>query len=113
MLGSVNQLAVTMGILLATVFGVFCNWKWLALAGGLFPALLVIFMVKMPETPRWCFGKNQRTEAVRYIHWLRGSGVDIEEECKAIESSLGKNYTFCHRATDSSPTVSRSPINQC
>lgn len=90
MLGSVNQLAVTVGLLLAYVMGVFCKWRWLAFIGGVSPALLIILMFTMPETPRWSLGKNRRSEALRALCWLRGPDADIEEECFAIEATLGK-----------------------
>ena len=90
MLGSVNQLAVTVGLLLAYVMGVLCKWRWLAFIGGVSPALLVILMFTMPETPRWSLGKNRRSEALRALRWLRGPDADIEEECFAIEATLGK-----------------------
>ena len=90
MLGSVNQLAVTVGLLLAYIMGVLCKWRWLAFIGAISPALLVILMFSMPETPRWSLGKNRRSEALRALLWLRGPEADIEEECFAIEATLGK-----------------------
>jgi len=90
MLGSVNQLAVTVGLLFAYVMGVLCKWRWLAFIGGVSPALLLILMFTMPETPRWSLGKNRRSEALRALLWLRGPDADIEEECFAIEATLGK-----------------------
>lgn len=89
MLGSVNQLAVTVGLLLAYVVGVLCHWRWLALIGAIPPALLLILMFSMPETPRWSLGKNRRSEALKSLLWLRGPDVDIEEECFTIEATLG------------------------
>jgi len=47
-------------------------------------------MFPMPETPRWLLGKNRRSEALRALLWLRGPEADIEEECFAIEATLGK-----------------------
>ena len=90
MLGSVNQLAVTMGLLLSYVMGVVCKWRWLALVGAIPPALLLILMYTMPETPRWLLGKNRRSEGLKALLWFRGPDVDIEEECFTIESTLGK-----------------------
>ena len=91
MLGSVNQLAVTAGLLLSYVMGVVCHWKWLALIGAISPALLVVLMFAMPETPRWTLGKNRRSDALKFLLWLRGPDVDIEEECFAIEATLGRS----------------------
>ena len=91
MLGSVNQLAVTVGLLLAFVMGALCKWRWLAFVGALPSALLLVLMFSMPETPRWFLGRNRRSEALRVLLWLRGPDVDIEEECAAIEATLGKS----------------------
>ena len=90
MLGSVNQLAITIGILLSYVLGVLCKWKWLALISAFPAALLLILMCFMPETPRWSLSKNKRSEALKTLLWLRGPDVNIEEECFTIEATLGK-----------------------
>lgn len=89
-LGSVNQLAVTLGILVAYVVGVVCHWKWLAIIGAVPPAMLIILMYTMPETPRWCLGKNMRKEALHSLLWFRGPEADIENECFLIESTLDR-----------------------
>ncbi|KAL9961390.1 hypothetical protein ACROYT_G030315 [Oculina patagonica] len=91
MLGSVNQLAVTMGVLLSYVMGVLCKWRWLAFIGAIPPVLLLILMYSMPETPRWSLGKNRRSEALKALLWLRGPDVDIEEECLTIEATLDRH----------------------
>ena len=95
MLGSVNQLAVTLGLLLSYVVGAFLHWKWLALVGGIPAALLVILMYTMPETPRWSLGNNRRSEALKSLLWLRGPEVDIDDECFRIEATLGKRIDQC------------------
>ena len=91
MLGSVNQLAMTVGLLLSFVMGVLCTWRWVAFVGAIPSALLLVLMLSMPETPRWFLGKNRVSEALRALLWLRGSDADIEEECVAIEETLGKS----------------------
>ena len=91
MLGSVNQLAITVGILLSFIMGVLYTWRWLAFVGAIPSALLLILMFSMPETPRWFLAKNRRSEALSALLWLRGPDADIEEECVAIEATLGKS----------------------
>ena len=90
MLGSVNQLAVTLGLVLSYVAGYFVDWRWLAFVGAIPPALLAILMFSMPETPRWSFGKNRRSQAFAALQWLRGPEADIEEEASTIEQTLGE-----------------------
>ena len=94
MLGSVFQLAITAGLLLSYVVGVFVHWRWLALIGAIPPALLTVLMFSMPETPRWSLRKNRRSEALSALKWLRGPEADIEEEFFAIEETQGVKLTF-------------------
>ena len=90
MLGSVNQLAVTLGILSSYVMGALVHWQWLALFGAIPPALQVVFMFSMPETPRWSLEKNRRNEALIALQWLRGPDADNEKECDTIVDSFGE-----------------------
>ena len=94
MLGSVNQLAVTLGLVLSYSFGAGVKWQWLALIGGIPPALLAILMFSMPETPRWSFGKNRRSEAFAALQWLRGPEANIKVESSIIEQTLGEYCNF-------------------
>lgn len=91
-LGSVNQLAVTLGALIAFIVGTSLSWKNTALFAVGPVALLVILMLFMPETPRWLLANNQRFTALKELTWLRGSSYDVEEECFEIESNLGNSF---------------------
>ena len=93
-LGSIFSLAICAGQLLAYLVGAFCHWKMSALYGAVPPALLVVLMYAMPETPRWALLKNRRLEAIELLLWLRGPDVDIEKECLSIESTFGTNLIF-------------------
>ena len=93
-LGSIFSLAICAGQLLAYLVGAFCHWKMSALYGAVPPALLVVLMYAMPETPRWALMKNRRREAIELLLWLRGPDVDIEKECLSIESTFGTNLIF-------------------
>lgn len=68
------------------------HWRWLALIGAMLPALLVILMFPMPETPRWSLGNNRISEAANALLWLRGPDFDVEEECCVIKASLDEGY---------------------
>lgn len=96
MLGSVNQLAVTMGMLLSYVMGALVHWKWLALFGAIPPALQVVLMFSMPETPRWSLEKNRRNEALIALQWLRGPDADNDKECDTIVDSFGEYNNMRH-----------------
>ena len=90
MLGTMNQLAVTLGIILAYLVGYFFYWDWLALLGCIPSALLFIMMFWMPESPRWYLEKNRKSDALKSLLWLRGSQTGIEDECRETEATLGK-----------------------
>ena len=91
-LGSVNQLAVTLGVVIAYLTGGSLPWKNAALFAVGPVALLLLLMLFMPETPRWLLATNQRNKALKELRWLRGPNYDIEEECFEIESNLGTNF---------------------
>ena len=96
MLGSISTLAIVTGLVMSFVAGVFCHWKLLALIGGVPPALLVIFLYFMPETPIWLLRKKHRKEALDSLVWLRGSDIeiDIEKEGLKVEVIAGKRLYF-------------------
>ena len=91
-LGSINQLAVTLGVVVAYLTGTeFSKWKDTALFAVGPIVLLLLLMLFMPETPRWLLANNQRNKALKELLWLRGPKYDIEEECFEIESNLGNS----------------------
>ena len=96
MLGSISTLAIVTGLVMSFIAGVFCHWKLLALIGGVPPALLVIFLYFMPETPIWLLRKKHRKEALDSLVWLRGSDIeiDIEKEGLKVEVITGKRLYF-------------------
>lgn len=98
MLGSMNQLAVTLGIIVAYLAGYFFYWDWLALLGCIPSALLLIMMFWMPESPRWYLQKNRKSDALKSLLWLRGSQSGIEDECRETEASLGNVIFVCARS---------------
>ncbi|XP_031555263.1 solute carrier family 2, facilitated glucose transporter member 8-like [Actinia tenebrosa] len=94
MLGSVNQLAVTFGLVFAYCMGMLVKWRWLALIGAFPPAFLALFMFFMPETPRWSIGHNRRGDAMSAMRWLKGPGASVEEECYTIEATLDEQQAM-------------------
>ncbi|XP_061360938.1 sugar transporter ERD6-like 4 [Gastrolobium bilobum] len=95
-LGSVNQLSITIGIMLAYLLGVFVNWRTLALLGVLPCAILIPGLYFIPESPRWLaeMGMTKKFEAS--LQTLRGSRVDITMEAQEIQGSLASNNTSTH-----------------
>ncbi|ELT97336.1 hypothetical protein CAPTEDRAFT_158645 [Capitella teleta] len=85
MLGSGVQLAITIGILLVYLLGMFCEWRTLALFGAVIPMVAMAMAFKAPETPRFLMGQGRSTEAQRVVSWLRPAGSDISEELHDME----------------------------
>ena len=97
MLGSIGTLAIVIGFVISYLAGVLCQRNLLAFIGGVFPALLVIFLYFMPETPLWLLRKKKRTEALESLVWLRGTDGDTEEECFNVESTIGTRVLFFYK----------------
>ncbi|XP_027347953.1 sugar transporter ERD6-like 6 [Abrus precatorius] len=90
-LGSVNQLSITIGIMLAYLLGLFVNWRMLAVLGIIPCAILIPGLYFIPESPRWLaeMGMIEKFEAS--LQALRGPHVDITMEAQEIQGSLVSN----------------------
>ncbi|XP_062307684.1 solute carrier family 2, facilitated glucose transporter member 8 [Osmerus eperlanus] len=86
-MGSCVQLMVVTGIMGAYLAGLWLNWRWLAICGSIPPALMVVFMCFMPETPRFLLSQGKRHEAEKALRFLRGPDAPVEWECARIEES--------------------------
>ncbi|XP_030523878.1 sugar transporter ERD6-like 6 [Rhodamnia argentea] len=87
-LGSVNQLSVTVGVLLAYLFGIFLNWRILAVLGSLPCLILIPGLFFIPESPRWLAKMGLTKEFVASLQILRGFDTDISVEVDEIKSSV-------------------------
>ncbi|XP_056169691.1 sugar transporter ERD6-like 6 isoform X4 [Syzygium oleosum] len=88
-LGSVNQLSVTMGVLLAYLFGLFVSWRILAILGSLPCLILILGLFFIPESPRWLAKMNLRKEVEASLNVLRGFDTDISHEVNEIKVGVG------------------------
>lgn len=97
---SLNQLAITSGILVAYLvnyaFSFDGGWRWM-LGAGVVPAVVLgLGMIFMPESPRWLLKQGREQEARQVLNRTRaGSGIDKEiEEIRQVEqveeSGLGQ-----------------------
>eukprot|EP01018_Ginkgo_biloba_P005792 Gb_18068 [translate_table: standard] len=84
-LGAVNQLSVTIGIMLAYLFGLFLDWRPLAIAGVVPCALLVLGLFFIPESPRW-LAKIGNEDFEASLQALRGPDADVSLEAVEIRS---------------------------
>ncbi|KAH9711384.1 Sugar transporter ERD6-like 6 [Citrus sinensis] len=98
-LGSVNQLSVTIGIMLAYLLGLFVNWRVLAVLGkaievtlGVLPCTLLIpGLFFIPESPRWLAKMGMTEDFESSLQVLRGFDTDISIEVNEIKRSVASS----------------------
>lgn len=91
-LGTVNQLSVTVGIMLAYLFGLFVSWRLLAILGVVPCALLIIGLFVIPESPRWLAKIGKETDFESSLRALRGPDADVSVEESEIKIAVETNY---------------------
>lgn len=62
------------------------DWGWLAITCSIPPALMLVLMCFMPETPRYLLAQGKRREAEEALRFLRGADTPVEWECARIET---------------------------
>ncbi|XP_048335308.1 sugar transporter ERD6-like 6 isoform X2 [Ziziphus jujuba] len=87
-LGSVNQLSVTVGIVLAYLLGLFVNWRALAVIGILPCTILIPGLFFIPESPRWLAKMGMTEDFEASLQVLRGFDTDISIEVNEIKRSV-------------------------
>ncbi|XP_042014353.1 sugar transporter ERD6-like 6 [Salvia splendens] len=87
-LGSVNQLSVTIGILLSYLLGLFVNWRVLAVLGILPCLILIPGLFFIPESPRWLAKMGMTDDFEASLQVLRGFDTDISVEVNEIKRSV-------------------------
>ncbi|KAJ8439748.1 hypothetical protein Cgig2_009572 [Carnegiea gigantea] len=90
-LGSVNQLAVTLGIMLVYLLGMFADWRLLATIGILPCAALIPGLFFIPESPRWLAKMGMMEECEASLQVLRGFDTDISLEMDEIKKSVASS----------------------
>ncbi|KAL1534840.1 sugar transporter ERD6-like 6 [Salvia divinorum] len=87
-LGSVNQLSVTIGILLSYLLGLFVEWRLLAVLGILPCLILIPGLFFIPESPRWLAKMGMTDDFEASLQVLRGFDTDISVEVHEIKGSV-------------------------
>lgn len=90
-LGSVNQLSVTIGIMLAYLLGLFVNWRVLAILGTLPCLILIPGLFFIPESPRWLAKMGMTDDFEASLQVLRGFDTDITQEVNEIKRSVASS----------------------
>ena len=109
---SLNQLAITCGILVSYLVGyVFAAgglWRWMMALGAVPGAILAIGMIVLPETPRWLAGHGRLEEAKAVLRRLRGTS-DVEGEFSELRTDLSREGRLPGWQELLNPTV-RGPL---
>lgn len=90
-LGSVNQLSVTIGIMLSYLLGLFVNWRILAVLGTLPCLVLIPGLFFIPESPRWLAKMGFTEDFETSLQVLRGFDADITVEVNEIKRSVASS----------------------
>ncbi|KAJ7558999.1 hypothetical protein O6H91_04G065100 [Diphasiastrum complanatum] len=87
-LGAMNQLAVTIGILLAYLGGLALSWRILAAAGTIPCGALLLGLCFIPESPRWLAKVGNEDYLVASLKAIRGKDYDISDELEEIKRAV-------------------------
>ncbi|MQL97599.1 hypothetical protein Taro_030291, partial [Colocasia esculenta] len=94
-LGSVNQLSITIGLMLAYLLGLFVHWRVLAILGkdsskpGILPCTILIpGLFFIPESPRWLAKMGLMEDFETSLQVLRGFETDISSEVNDIKVEI-------------------------
>eukprot|EP00730_Choanoeca_flexa_P017114 TRINITY_DN8198_c0_g1_i3.p1 TRINITY_DN8198_c0_g1~~TRINITY_DN8198_c0_g1_i3.p1 ORF type:complete len:505 (+),score=112.64 TRINITY_DN8198_c0_g1_i3:113-1627(+) len=87
-LGSINQLGVTIGILVSYAIGMGVKWRLLALIGAIIPASLSVLSFFFPASPRWLYSKGLEEASAQSLRKLRGKHYHLDEEMREIDESI-------------------------
>ena len=95
-----NQLAVTVGVLLVQALGIGLSYDWLSVIGL---ALMLLFVpltsMTLRESPRWLINQGKNLQAGRVLAWLRGPNFNVNKEQMEIEAQIAseEKLTFAEQ----------------
>jgi sugar porter (SP) family MFS transporter len=91
---SMNQFAITIGILLAYIIDYFLigvsdnSWRLMLVVPAVFGLLYLVFLItSLPESPRWLLAKNRKDEAVNVMRKIGGQKL-IQDELPEMENTI-------------------------
>ena len=99
---SLNQLMITMGILVSYLVGYVLSygegWRWMLGLGALPGLVLFGGMLTLPESPRWLAGHGHMDRARATLVVLRGNQQAADEELTQLRSDLQREAREKRRA---------------
>ncbi|CAH4031080.1 facilitated trehalose transporter Tret1-like [Pieris brassicae] len=75
------------GILICNAAGKYLDWSTLAYLGAALSVPFLVFMLPLPETPRWYLSQSKTEDARKALQWLRGKHAKIDKEMQDIALS--------------------------
>lgn len=91
---SLNQFAITFGILIAYILDYFLmglgenSWRYMLAVPAVFGIAYLIFLItSLPESPRWLLSRNRKNETIAVMEKIGGSQL-INNELPEMEKSL-------------------------
>ncbi len=90
---SINQLAVTIGIVVAYLvdyaLSAIQGWRYMFGLAAIPSIVLFVAMWRLPDSPRWLMSHNMEDNARRMLQRIRGT-LEVSGEMKEIQESLTK-----------------------
>lgn len=77
-------ISLGLGILLSHLWGAHLTWKMTAVVCAMFPVISMAVISLSPESPSWLVSKGKFEEAKKAFRWVRGDGVEQQEELEAM-----------------------------
>lgn len=80
------QVAIGVGILIATVVGASESipWRWSIGIAAIPAAIMLVLLLRLPESPRWLVMRDCFRDARRVLERVRPGGYDSETELREI-----------------------------
>ncbi len=81
------QIAIGVGIVIATIVGATESVDWrLAIGAAAVPgALMFLFLLRLPDSPRWLVKAGRREQAQQALEGVRPEGSDVARELRDID----------------------------
>ncbi len=89
------QIAIGVGILIATIIGASESipWRWSIGIAAVPGALMLGLLLRLPESPRWLVMHGNRHEASQVLERARPSGYDVKAELDEVAQSARVEQT--------------------